>query len=116
MKIKYQADNDFNGTIIRTVLRQEPSIDFQTAPAAGLHLSVPDDKVLEIAAREGRLLVSHDRKTMPTHFAKFIATQSSLGVFIVSKKLAVAQAADWLILFWAASEADEHVNLLTYIP
>jgi len=116
MKIKYQADNDFNGIIIRTVLKREPGIDFQTAPAAGLHLGVPDDKVLEIAAREGRVLVSHDRKTMPTHFANFIASQSSPGVFIVSKKLAIAEAADWLILFWAATEADEHINLLTHIP
>lgn len=116
MKIKYQADNDFNGIIIRTVMKLAPEVDFQTAPKAGLHLGTPDDRVLEIAAQEGRLLVSHDRKTMPTHFANFIATQSSPGVFIVSCKLTIAQAAEWLILFWSASEAEEHINSLTYIP
>jgi hypothetical protein len=116
MKIKYQADNDFNGIIIRAVKGLAPEIDFQTAPKAGLHLGTPDEQVLEIAAQEGRLLVSHDRKTMPTHFANFIASRSSPGVFIVSRKLTIAQAAEWLILFWSASEAEEHVNLLTYIP
>jgi len=53
---------------------------------------------------------------MPTHFANFIASQSSPGVFIVSRKLTIAQAAEWLTLYWSASEAEEHINLLTYIP
>ncbi len=116
MKIKYQADNDFNGIIIRTVKKLAPEIDFQIAPKAGLHLGTPDGQVLKIAAQEGRLLVSHDRKTMPTHFANFIASQSSPGVLIVSRKLTIAQAAEWLILFWSDSEAEEHVNSLTHIP
>jgi hypothetical protein len=81
-----------------------------------MHLGTPDDQALKIAAQEGRLLVTHDRKTMPNHFANFIASHSSPGVFIVSRKLPIAQAAEWLILFWSASEAEEHVNSLTYIP
>ncbi len=116
MKIKCQAENDFNGIVIRTVKELAPEIDFQTAPMAGLHLGTPDDQVLKIAASENRVLVSHDRKTMPTHFANFIASQTSPGVFIVSRKLTIAQAAEWLILFWAASEAEEQINLLTHIP
>jgi hypothetical protein len=116
MKIKFQADNDFNGRIIRTVQQLAPNIDFRTAPAAGFHLGTPDERILEVAAQEGRLLVSHDRKTMPTHFANFIASQSSPGVFIVSRKLTIARAAEWLILYWAASDAEEHINMLTYIP
>ena len=63
-----------------------------------------------------RLLVSHDRRTMPAHFANFIQAQTSSGLFIVSGKLTIAQAAEWLILFWSATEAEEHLNLLTCIP
>jgi len=116
MKIKFQADNDFNGKIIRAIKERVPDIDFKTAPDAGLHVGLPDDQVLEIAAQEGRLLVSCDRKTMPTHFANFITFHFSPGVFIVSRKLTIAQAAEWLVLYWSASEAEEHINLLTYIP
>src|SRR5262245_39987538 len=79
-------------------------------------LGTPDEHILEVAPQEGRLLVSHDRKTMPPHFADFIASQASPGVIIVSSKLTTAQAAEWPILYWGASEAEEHINLLTYIP
>src|SRR5919197_1407333 len=91
MKIKFQADNDFNGRIIRTVQQLAPEVDFRTAPAADFHLGTPDEHVLEVAAQEGRLLVSHDCKTMPTHFANSIASQVSPDVFIVSHKLPIAQ-------------------------
>ncbi len=116
MKIKYQADNDLDEDIIEAVANLNPAIDFQTATAVGLHLGFPDDQVLAIAAAEGRLLVSHDRRTMPLHFAQFIVNQSSPGVFIVSRKLSIGEAADWLLLIWEASEAEEYVNTIHHIP
>lgn len=64
MNVSYQADADLNQAIVTGVLRQEPTIDFQTALAAGLE-GVKDSEVLAIAAQQRRILVSHDRKTMP---------------------------------------------------
>lgn len=72
--------------------------------------------MLELSAAAGRVLVSHDRKTMPFHFASFISGQESPGLFIISQRLPIAEAAEWLYTFWSASEAGEHVNLVTYIP
>lgn len=115
MKIKYQADNDLDERILRAVLRLNPQIDFQTANTLGLH-GVPDPEVLRMAAAEGRMLVSHDLKTMPYHFAEFIAQQDSPGVFLISPKLSIIEAADWLHLIWAASEAEEYVNSIRRIP
>jgi len=68
MNIRFQADADLDQTIVAAVLRREPGIDFQTASVAGL-AGRSDIEVLSIAAREGRLLVSHDGRTMPRHFA-----------------------------------------------
>jgi predicted nuclease of predicted toxin-antitoxin system len=73
MKVRFQAGADLNQNILLATLRREPSIDFQTALAAGL-ASLSDREVLAMAASEGRVLVTHDRKTMPRHFAEFIAT------------------------------------------
>ncbi|MGK7875625.1 MAG: DUF5615 family PIN-like protein [Xenococcaceae cyanobacterium] len=86
VNVRYQADADLNQVIVTGVLRQEPTIDFQTAFAAGLE-SVKDPEVLAIAAQQGRVLVSHDRKTMPLEFAEFITNNQSAGVIIVSRKL-----------------------------
>ena len=56
MKIRFQADADLNQIIVLATVRREPSIDFQTAGAAGL-AARNDEEVLEVAARDGRLLV-----------------------------------------------------------
>jgi len=73
--IRYQADADLNQAIVTGVLRREPTIDFQTAFVAGLE-GVKDPEVLAIAARQGRILVSHDRRTMPLEFATFITSSA----------------------------------------
>ncbi len=84
MKIRFQADNDFKHAILYGVLRREPAISFQTAIGAQL-LGLSDPEVLAQAADEGRLLVTHDRKTMPRHFAEFLSSENtSAGVAIIS--------------------------------
>ena len=50
--------------IVQAAQRREPTLDFQTAHAAGL-LGVNDYDVLAHAARAGRLLVTHDFYDMP---------------------------------------------------
>lgn len=82
MKIRFQADADVNEDIVLGLLRLEPLIDFQTATEAQLR-GVPDMLVLERAALADRILVTHDRRTMPRHFAEFIAHQSSPGVSLL---------------------------------
>jgi hypothetical protein len=115
MKVRFQADADLNEILVKAMLRREPGIDIQTARAAGL-AGLADADVLALAARSGRLLLTHDRKTMPTHFAEFIAAQSSAGVLIVPQKLPVAQAVDELILVWMATEAEEWTNRIYSLP
>lgn len=69
MKVRFQADADLNEDIVTGILRRESRIDFQTATTAGLR-SLSDMEVLTLSAREDRLLVSHDRRTMPPAFAE----------------------------------------------
>jgi hypothetical protein len=84
----------------------EPTIDFQTAHAANLE-GKSDLDVLASAAKESRVLVTHDRRTMPYHFAEFIANETSAGVILVSQELPVVDIAEDLILIWTATEAEE---------
>ncbi len=87
MNVRYQDDADLNQVIVTGVLRREPTVDFQTATAAGLE-GVKDLEVLAIAARQKRILVTHgretrafgDRKTMPLEFAKFIVLKAKTNV------------------------------------
>jgi hypothetical protein len=115
VKISFQSDADFNEDILKGVLRREPLVDFRTAAEAGLR-SLTDLEVLTLAARERRLLVSHDRRTMPHAFAEFVRTNNSPGVLIVSQKTDLLSAIDALLLIWMVSEAEEWTNQMGAVP
>lgn len=115
MTVRYQADADLNQAIVTGVLRREPTVDFQTAFAAGLE-GIKDLEVLAIAAQQERILISHDRKTMPSEFAEFIITSQSSGVIIVSRKLPIEVVIEELLLIWAASSSEEWVNRIAKLP
>jgi predicted nuclease of predicted toxin-antitoxin system len=115
MKIRFQADADFNQNVVRALRRRQPMIDFQTADDARLR-GLNDPEVLAIAEREGRILVSHDRHTMPQHFADFLMMQHSPGVFILSQYLPISQAVEELLMVWEASEAEEWIDTIQSLP
>ncbi len=112
MKVRFQADADLKEDIVAGVLRREPGVDFQTATRAGLRL-LSDLEVLTLAAREGRVLVSHDRRTMPR---AFVRSKVSPGLFIVSQKTDLLAAIGGLLLVWMTSEAEEWINQIGTIP
>jgi Domain of unknown function (DUF5615) len=115
MRPRFQADEDLNAKIIAGLLRREPSVDFQTAKAANL-LGLEDIEVLTVAARDGRILVSHDRETMPAHFGRFVSESTSAGLLIVSQKLDIREAIEQILLIWEATEAQEWSNRIGYLP
>jgi len=115
MTIRFQADADLKHAIVAAVLRREPGIDFQTASATGLE-GLKDTEVLSVGARDGRILVSHDKRTMPHHFSEFIKTQTSPGLLIIPQHLALASAVEELLLIWFASSADEWIDRVSHLP
>ena len=115
MTPRFLADADLNRAIVTGVKRREPAVDFLTAALANLE-GLEDPRVLAIAAQAGRILVSHDHKTMPRHFGEFVRDHESAGVFLVSQDLPVALAVETLLLVWATSDAEEWRNQLRYLP
>jgi len=115
MKPRFLADADFNQKIVVGLLRREPSIDFQTA-SQGDVIGRPDPEVLAIAARENRILISHDRGTMPAHFIRFTATQSSPGLILVAQEVDIGTAIEDLLLIWAGSTLEEWQNKIGFVP
>jgi hypothetical protein len=115
MRVKFQADADLNEDIVAGLVRRAPEIDFKTAEEAGLR-GLNDEVVLARTAADGRVLVSHDGKTMPGHFADFIASEESPGLLIIPQKLDVQTAIEELLTVWAASEAEEWKNRVARLP
>ena len=115
MRLRFLADADFNQKIVTGLRRREPSLDFLSAIDGGV-VGIADPDVLSIAAELGRILVSHDRKTMPRHFARFRETRLTPGLIVLSQDLEIGVAIEELLLIWVATEAEEWVDHLGFVP
>jgi hypothetical protein len=115
VRVRFQADADLNRKILLAAIRREPVIDFLSALQAGL-TGLSDIEVLAAAARAGRVLVTHDCRTMPQHFAEFLRTSTSAGVVMVPQHFPIPDVVEQIILIWAASEAEEWVNRICRLP
>ncbi len=73
--------------------------------------------MLSIASTEHRIVVTHDRRTMPRHFAEFVNDNVCPGVIVVSQLAPVNQVINDLILIWQATDAEEYVkNSIRTLP
>lgn len=114
--IRFLADANLNEDIVTGCLRYEPSMDFRRARES-LAPPTPDLEVLRIAAAESRIVVSHDFRTMPQHFGRFLAQYGdSPGLFLVKLSYPIAPVIAELILIWSASDSEEWRNRIVRIP
>jgi predicted nuclease of predicted toxin-antitoxin system len=115
LKILFQADADLRVPIVKGLKRREPTIDFATAHEAGL-TGLDDRAVLQLAASQNRVLVSHDVSTLPEAFSHFIQQQSSPGVILVFQELSYREAIEGLLRVWTNTEAEDWENVLSFLP
>ncbi len=114
--MKFLADENFNNDILRGVWRRIPDASFiriQDTVIAG----EDDMRVLEYAAEEGYILLSHDVNTMRGYFYnRMIAELSVPGLFLVHKQTPISEVIDALALIILASDENEWLGQATYIP
>ena len=116
MSIRFQADNDLKFGIVKAARRREPSMDFVSAQDAGLD-RMGDPELLDRAALEGRVLVSHDRRTMLDYFrAHLAAGKSSPGLLIVPQDASIGDVIEALVYIWALSDPVELKDQAYYLP
>src|SRR5215210_886988 len=88
--LRLATDEDFNNRILRGLLRRRPDLDIVRVQDAGL-AGRGDAEVLEWAAREGRVLLTHDVTTMKRHVGERAAAGLRMpGVFEVSQHTPIA--------------------------
>jgi Domain of unknown function (DUF5615) len=116
LSLRFQADNDLRFAIIRAVRRQEPAIDFVSAQESGLD-GLSDPELLERIAIEGRILVSHDRRTMLYHFRnRLTAGKSSPGLLVVGQRASIGTVAEAIVTLWAVARPEELTNQAYHLP
>lgn len=114
--IRFLLDENFNGKIVRGLRARKPNVDMirvQDTEISG----ADDPTVLEWAAKEGRILLTHDLDTMTKYANDRIEQGLPLaGVIFVRDTLPIAKVIDDLLTILGASEAGEWENRTDFLP
>lgn len=114
--LRLLSDENFNGDIGRGLFLRHPTLDLLRVQDVGLQ-EVDDPAILDWAASDGRILLTHDRATMPNFaYERLSQGQPMLGLFVINDRMPVRQAIDELLLLIDASDQDEWNGIVLYLP
>lgn len=114
--LRLLIDQDLDQVILRGLLLRVPNLDVVTAHQANLS-DATDPELLAWASEQKRIVVTHDRRTMPYYAANRIAKGERIsGIIIVSRRLPVSQVIDDLEIIVSCSDVGEWENVLKYLP
>jgi hypothetical protein len=107
--MKFAADENFDNRILRGLLRRQPQVDIVRIQDTEI-ASAADPVVLAWAAQEGRILLTHDEKTIPRYAYERIAAGELLtGVVVASDTLALSGVIEDLeVIVLCSTMADWH--------
>lgn len=114
--IRFLLDENFNGKVVRGLRLRNPDVDMIRVQDTEIY-GAKDQIVLEWAAREGRILLTHDLDTMTKYANERIVQELPMaGVIFVSDTLPVAKVIDDLLAVVGASDPDEWQNRVDFLP
>ncbi len=110
------ADENFNNDIVRALLRRNPQLDIVRIQDVGLS-GASDKALLDWAAREGRVLLTHDVSTLARFVYDRVEAHLRMpGVFEVSHGAAVRTAIEDILLLAKLSLPGEWEGQIRYLP
>lgn len=102
--VRVLTDMDFNGRVVRGVLRLRPDFDLLRVQDSGLSEETSDPDILEWAAGNDRIVLTHDRNTMVGYARDRIAAGLPMpGLIVVGNKAPIGQIISDLLLRSAAN-------------
>jgi hypothetical protein len=116
VSVRFLADEDLDADIVEGLRSREPAIDILDIKNSSLR-GTKDPDLLDLAAQQNRILITHDRRTMTRHVRdRLAAGKSNPGLFIVPQRSAIGEIVEWLLLVWTASQAEEWRDQIVYLP
>ena len=114
--LRILADENFNNDIVRGVRRRNPDVDVVRVQDVGLS-GVDDPAVLAWAAEAGRVLLTHDVRTITKYaYDRVTAGEPMPGVVEVARSVPIGTAVDDIILLAACSVEGEWEGKILYLP
>ena len=114
--LRLLADENFNGDIVRGLLLRRPDLDVVRVQDVGL-AGADDPDVLAWAAENNRIILTHDRATMPEYaYERLDAGERMPGVFILHDRFPAGQAIQEILLMIECSEQAEWNGHVVHLP
>ena len=116
MALKFLGDENFDARIAAAINASlGDRFDFQSAVDADI-LGKNDDLVLAVAANCGRVLLTHDARTMLRFLRAFSEKADSPGVVVIRRSSSLSAAIESLeIVVEVGRESDFH-NRVEFLP
>ena len=110
------ADENLNNDIVRGLLRRCPDLNIVRVQDVGLS-AADDPAVLEWAAQEARVLLTHDVSTITRYaYERVRAGQPMPGVFEIGRIVPIGQAIEDILLIAECSFDGEWEGQVRYLP
>lgn len=122
MPITFLLDENIPSRIWRAIQRHnEDNVDILNVVCVGqfddLPLSADDPAILLWAERQGRILITEDKTTLPVHLATHLDEgRHCPGVFMLRPATRVSDLLEFLVLVAYASQAAEWRDRIEYVP
>jgi predicted nuclease of predicted toxin-antitoxin system len=114
--LRFLSDENFNGDIVRGLFLRQPNLDLLRVQDVGLR-ELDDPAILDWAANNERILLTHDRATMPDFaYDRLLKGQPMSGVFLINDRMPTRQAIDELLLLNTCSQQEEWKGIVLYLP
>jgi hypothetical protein len=110
------ADENFDGRILRGLQKQYPDIDIIRVQDTEIY-KADDPTVLEWAAKEQRIVLTHDVSTMIGYaYDRVKANLPMLGLIEVRKGVSIGQILEDLSVLIGAGNSNDFENQIWYVP
>jgi len=114
--LHFLADEDFDGRLLSGILRRLPGLDIVRVQDVGLRTR-EDAVLLAWAAKDSRLMLTHDSSTMPDEAYRRVESGLAMpGVVVINKNLPLGQNIDDIVLLASASAEGEWENRAIHLP
>lgn len=114
--LRLAADENFNNDIVRGLLRRRPDLEIVRVQDVGLS-GADDPAILEWAAGQGRVLLSHDVSTLTRYaYERVGAGKRMPGIFEVDQNVPIGVAIEDIILIAECSLEGEWEGQVRYLP
>jgi hypothetical protein len=118
MKIRFLLDENLSPKLKSAVLRFDPEIDIlRVGDIDTPSLGTLDPEILSYLEISQRLLVTDNRKSMPAHLEDYWTSDGHIwGLLWLRPNETLSKWAEELYLIWEASEAEEWIDKIGWIP